>query len=225
MFRNFGIDTVLRPAEKKIRILLLDDHTIFRQGLIRLLNNQPGLDLPLDYGSAEEALLGLAAALPDLLLLDVDLGTESGIDFLAQARRNGFRGPVLVLTAGVSKDQEQLLESHGISAILRKDVSIEVLAEHIRAAAESQSDGDFAISSAQSSKVLPGSKRPKPLTSREVEVLRLVLEGHANKQIAHEIGCSDSAVKGIIQQLFQKSGTRTRSQLVRAALEQYRGEI
>jgi two-component system, NarL family, nitrate/nitrite response regulator NarL len=56
-------------------------------------------------------------------------------------------------------------------------------------------------------------------------VLRLILEGHANKQIAHELECSESSVKGIIQQLFHKSGTRTRSQLVRATLEQYRDQI
>jgi two-component system, NarL family, nitrate/nitrite response regulator NarL len=157
--------------------------------------------------------------------LDVDLGTESGIDFLAQARRNGFRGPVLVLTAGISKHQEQLLRNNGISGILRKDVSIEVLTTGIRNAAGIQEQGDFAISTALSSDTFPGAKRPKPLTDREVDVLRLILEGHANKQIAYELRCSDSAVKGIIQQLFQKSGTRTRSQLVRAALEQYRGQI
>jgi two-component system nitrate/nitrite response regulator NarL len=215
----------LRPADKKIRILLLDDHTIFRQGLVNLLKNQPDLELPLHCGSVGEALLGLAAILPDILLLDVDLGTESGIDFLAQARRNGFRGPVLVLTAGISKDEEQLLQSHGISGILRKDISVDVLAEHIREAAGVQADGDFAIRGAVSRNTLTGSKRPKPLTSREVEVLRLLLEGHANKQIAHELNCTESAVKGIIQQLFHKSGTATRSQLVRAALEQYRDQI
>jgi DNA-binding NarL/FixJ family response regulator len=214
---------VLPPADKKIRILLLDDHTIFRQGLVNLLNNQPDLDLPLHCGSVGEALLGLAAAAPDIVLLDVDLGAESGIDFLAQARRNGFEGPVLVLTASISRHEELLLQNNGISGILRKDVSIEVLAARIREAAGAQ--GDITIPGAESTDALPGSKRQKTLTSREVEVLRLILEGHANKQIAHELECSESSVKGIIQQLFHKSGTRTRSQLVRATLEQYRDQI
>jgi two-component system, NarL family, nitrate/nitrite response regulator NarL len=216
---------VLKLPDHKIRILLLDDHTIFRQGLVRLLRTQPDLDLPLHCGSVGEALRGLAAVPPDLVLLDVDLGAESGIDFLLQARRNGFHGPVLVLTAGVSQNEEQLLESHGISGILRKDVSIDVLAERIRELAGIRSHAGFAGSRTVVPNTSLGSKRAKPLTCREVEVLRLLLEGHANKQIAHELGCTESAVKGIIQQLFHKSGTASRSQLVRAALEQYRDEI
>jgi two-component system, NarL family, nitrate/nitrite response regulator NarL len=215
---------VLKLPDHKIRILLLDDHTIFRQGLVRLLRTQPDLDLPLHCGSVGEALLGLAAVPPDLVLLDVDLGTESGIDFLAQARRNGFHGPVLVLTAGVSENEEQLLQSQGISGILRKDVSIDVLTERIRELARIQTDAGSPSSSIASPN-RSGGKRPKPLTSREVEVLRLLLEGLATKQIAHELSCTESSVKGIIQQLFHKSGTATRSQLVRAALEQYRDEL
>jgi two-component system nitrate/nitrite response regulator NarL len=222
MSRNFGIRTVLPIADKKIRVLLLDDHTIFRQGLVNLLNNQPDLDLPLHCGSVGEALIGLAAAAPDVVLLDVDLGLESGIDFLAQARRNGFQGPVLVLTASISRHEEELLQNNGISGILRKDVSIDVLTARIREAAGAH--GDFGIPG-DAGDALTGAKRQKALTSREVEVLRLILEGHGNKQIAHELECSESSVKGIIQQLFHKSGTRTRSQLVRATLEQYRDQI
>ena len=222
MSRNFGIRTVLPIADKKIRVLLLDDHTIFRQGLVNLLNNQPDLDLPLHCGSVGEALIGLAAAAPDVVLLDVDLGLESGIDFLAQARRNGFQGPVLVLTASISRHEEELLQNNGISGILRKDVSIDVLTARIREAAGAHAD--FGIPG-DAGDALAGAKRQKALTSREVEVLRLILEGHANKQIAHELECSESSVKGIIQQLFHKSGTRTRSQLVRATLEQYRDQI
>jgi two-component system nitrate/nitrite response regulator NarL len=65
----------------------------------------------------------------------------------------------------------------------------------------------------------------KPLTPREAQVLRFVVEGHSNKEIAGEMDCSESAVKGILQQLFRKSGTGTRSQLVRVVLEQYRDRI
>ena len=215
---------VSQPVDKKVRILLLDDHTIFRQGLVNLLNNQPGLDLPLHCGSVGEALLGLAAAAPDVVLLDVDLGAESGIDFLTQARRSGFNGPVLVLTAGISRHEEQLLQNNGISGIMRKDVSIDELAARIREAAGVEAQTDFAVPG-ETQDALHGAKRQKTLTSREVEVLRLIIEGHANKQIAHELECSESSVKGIIQQLFNKSGTRTRSQLVRATLEQYRDQI
>jgi two-component system, NarL family, nitrate/nitrite response regulator NarL len=216
---------VLEANSPKIRILLVDDHTIFRQGLVKLLNNQPGLELRLHCSAVGEALLLLTVGKPDLVLLDIDLGNERGIDFLAQARRNGFQGPVLILTAAVSRDEEAELQAHGISGIVRKDVSVEVLAARIRRAAETYPNGDLDNAAAIAHDALTDDTRPKPLTLREIEVLRLVLEGHANKKIAHELRCTESAVKGIIQQLFRKSGTATRSQLVRAALEQYRDQI
>src|SRR4051794_21936009 len=115
-------------GQKKIRILLIDDHTIFRQGLAKLLNAQPDLELRFHCGSVGEALLLLAAGVSDIVLLDVDLGAERGIDLLTRARQNGFQVPVLLLTGGVSTGEEQLLRNQGILGILRKDVSIEVLA-------------------------------------------------------------------------------------------------
>ena len=206
-------------GENKIRILLIDDHTIFRQGLAKLLNTQPDLELRLHCGSAGEALLLLAAGVSDVVLLDVDLGEERGIDLLTRARRNGFEGPVLILTAGVSKDEEELLRNQGISGIVRKDVSVEVLAVAIREAAEGKWPRNSTLAAAQPS------ERYKLLTPREAQVLRFVVEGHSNKKIAGEMGCSESAIKGILQQLFHKSGTGTRSQLVRVVLEQYRDQI
>jgi DNA-binding NarL/FixJ family response regulator len=207
-------------SEKKIRILLIDDHTIFRQGLVKLLNSQPDLDLQLHCGSVGEALLLLAAGSADLVLLDVDLGKERGIDFLTRARDGGFQGPVLILTAGVSKDEEELLRSRGVLAILRKDVSIEGLIAAIREAAALRAPRDCVLNAFQE----PRASR-KPLTEREAQVLRFVVEGHSNKEIADGIGCSESAVKGVLQQVFHKTGTSTRSQLVRVVLEQYRDRI
>ena len=205
---------------KKIRVLLIDDHTIFRQGLAKLLNTQPELELQFHCGSAGEALLLLTSGVIDVVLLDVDLGAERGLDLLTRARQNGFRGPVLILTAGVSAGEEQLLRNQGISGILRKDVSIEVLATAIREAAEGRLPYNSAFA--------PAEKRSaayKMLTPREAQVLRFVVEGHSNKEIANKMDCSESAVKGILQQLFHKSGASTRSQLVRVVLEHYRDQI
>jgi two-component system, NarL family, nitrate/nitrite response regulator NarL len=215
----------LDTSHKKIRILLLDDHTVFRQGLVNLMKNQPDLDLPLHCGSVCEALLMVGMGAPDIVVLDVNLGSERGIDFLAQARRKGFQGPVLVLTAAISRSEEELLRTYGIAGILRKDVSIEVLMQRIREVAQNQSQRHFVLPAAVSRNAVTGGKRQDWLTPREVEVLRLVLEGRPNKEIAHELSCSESAVKGIVQQLFHKSGTSTRSQLVRAALDKYRDQI
>jgi two-component system, NarL family, nitrate/nitrite response regulator NarL len=203
---------------KKTRVLLIDDHTVFRQGLAHLINSQPGLELRLHCGGVREGLALLASSAVDVVLLDLDLGPDRGIDFLARARRNGFQGSVLILTAGVSEEDEEALRLHSISGVVRKDVSIESLAAIIRQAAADRFSGEPPVRSSDRP-----TRTQKTLTSREAEVLRLVMEGYANKEIAGALGCSEPAVKGIIQQLFHKSGTRTRSQLVRVVLEQYDG--
>ena len=213
----FGI--CIRPVNKT-RVLILDDHTILRQGLHRLLGAEPDMDMKLGCSSVGEALMIVAAGLVDVVLLDLDLGAERGVDFLAQARRNGFRGPVLVLTAGVPKEEKAVLESLGISGILLKDASVNQLAERVREAV-----GAPPRSQANPVPEAHGGLRSdlaKPFTTREAAALRLVVEGRANKEIAGDLDCSEAVVKAVLQQLFRKTGTHTRSQLVRVALEHHR---
>jgi two-component system nitrate/nitrite response regulator NarL len=202
---------------KKIGVLLLDDHTIFRQGVVRLLGGEPDLELHLHTGSAGEALIMLAGCHVDVILLDLDLGQDRGVDFLVQARQNGFTGPVLVLAAGVSPQEEEVLRRYGIAGILLKSVSVDDLAERIREAAS--------VSGVQGCPEPAGRRTARGLTEREAAVLRLVVEGLENKEIAGALECTDAAVKGMLQQLFRKTGTRMRSQLVRFALEHYQGRI
>jgi two-component system nitrate/nitrite response regulator NarL len=207
---------------KKIRVLLVDDHTIFRQGVARLLNAEPDLELKLHCARVGEALLAVAAGLVDVVLLDLDLGAERGTDFLAQARKNGFQGPVLVLAAAIPEEEKTLLEAHGVSATLRKDASVELLAQHIRQAmGASQSPRRADGASARRPPVAGG----RPFSARESIVLRMVVEGMANKEIAGELSCTENVVKSVVQQLFRKTGTNTRSQLVRAALESHRDQL
>jgi len=201
---------------KKTRVLLLDDHTIFRQGVARLLNSEPDLELNLHTGAVGEALMIVAGGHADIVLLDLDLGHERGIDFLAQARQNGYSGPVLVLTAGVSP-QEEALRRYGVSGILRKDMSVDALAERIREV--------VGVPAVAGNGIFRGPGTVKQLTGREALVLRLVVEGLQNKEIGAELGCTEVAVKGTLQQLFHKTGTRMRSRLVRFALDHYRNQI
>jgi two-component system nitrate/nitrite response regulator NarL len=202
---------------KKTRVLLLDDHTIFRQGVARLLNSEPDLELNLHTGAVGEALMIVAGGYVDIVLLDLDLGQERGIDFLAQARHNGYQGPVLVLTAGCSPQEEEVLLRYGVSGILRKDMSVDALAERIREV--------VGVPAVAGMGIFPGRETVKQLTGREALVLRLVVEGLQNKEIGAELGCTEVAVKGTLQQLFHKTGTRMRSQLVRFALDHYRNQI
>jgi two-component system, NarL family, nitrate/nitrite response regulator NarL len=200
---------------RKVRILLVGGETLFREGLAILLSQQPELELRMHFHSAGAALIALATTRVDLVLLDIDLGTKSGIEFLVKARRNGFRGPVLALTSGMSYDQEHGLRMLGLAGVLRKTESIVSLVTRVRDVTDSKSELPL------SHEALACSEGRRSLTAREAEVLRLVIEGRGNKQIADELGCSESAVKGIMQQLFHKTGVNTRSQLVRTAFESY----
>ena len=202
----------------KTRILLLDDHAMFRQGMALLLSSEPDLELKLHCASVGEALVAVASGLVDIVVLDVNLGAERGIDFLAQARANGFQGPVLVLTASLSPHEEELLRRQGISGVLVKDRSVEALAERIREAvglAQPPQTVAPAFDAAASPFFSP----------REVEVLRLVVEGRLNKEIAAKLECTEATIKATVRQLFRKTGAQNRSQLVRVALEEHRDRI
>ncbi len=202
----------------KTRILLLDDHAMFRQGMALLLNAEPDLELKLHCASVGEALVAVASGLVDIVVLDVNLGAERGIDFLAQARANGFQGPVLVLTASLSPHEEEMLRRQGISGVLVKDRSVEALAERIREAV-GRAQPPQTVAPAFDAAASPF------FSPREVEVLRLAVEGSLNKEIAAKLECTEATIKATVRQLFRKTGAQNRSQLVRVALEEHRDRI
>lgn len=210
-----------------IRILLVDDHALFRGGLVRLLGAEPDFEVVGDCASVEEAVEILARRPVDVLLLDVDLGASRGGEILARMRRSGLKSRVLVVTAGLNDAEAAQLVREGAAGVFFKHGSPAALATSIRRVMEGEASIDQRL---LSSLVGLGAPRERPearpaLTDREREVLRGVFEGQANKEIASQLGISESSVKAALQQLFHKAGVRTRSQLVRIALEQYRDEI
>lgn len=216
----------MKGTEKRIRLLLVDDHALFREGLVRLLAAEPGFEVMAHCSSAAEGLRALSRTSVDVVLLDVDLGTERGIDFLRSARREGFSGPVLVVTAGLSEDEAATFIGQGASGIFLKRDSAQLLAEGIRTVADGRAWIDQrSLASLLAGRETPAAEEGGRLTVREKEVLRGVFDGLANKEIGTRLGVSESSIKAVLQQLFQKTGVRTRSQLVRIVLEQYAGEL
>ncbi|HEY0264011.1 MAG TPA: response regulator transcription factor [Granulicella sp.] len=209
----------------KTRLLLLDDHVLFREGLVRLLATEGEFELVAQCNTCEEALAVLDRQAVDLVLLDFDLGNETGTRFLTEAHAAGHRHSVLLVTAGVSPVDSALLWEKGISGIFLKHGSPATLLEAIRAAASGQRWLEATMETGVSEQVHPDERLQgaKLLTARELQVLRCVFEGLINKQIAARIGVSESSVKATLQQLFDKTGVRTRSQLVRFALERSLG--
>lgn len=209
---------------QRIQILVIDDHTLFRESVARLLAAEPDFEIAGHSASVDEALQVASTRPVDVVLLDYDLGDGKGTEFLSRASTVGFKGRVLVVTAGVTDLEAADLIRKGIAGILQKHCSPAALAQSIR----DVSAGKEYFEPGYLRSVLVGATGPQPeyrrkkLTDRERQVLQYVFEGLTNKEIADRLQVSESAVKATLQQLFAKTGVRTRSQLVRTALETYK---
>jgi len=175
--------------------------------------------------SAAEAIDILHQKPVDLVLLDFDLGKEDGFHFIERARQAGFPGRILMVTAGMDDAECVQALRMRVSGIFPKHSSPDQLVHAIRKvmAGETWLDQSSvqALVDAATRLERPGSRRS--LTERENQVLQGVFEGLSNKEIGARLGVSESSVKAALQQLFRKTGVRTRSQLVRIALEEHRG--
>ena len=212
-------------STRRINILLVDDHALFRESVARLLTSEPGFEVAAHCNSIDEALAVLLKTQVDIVLLDFDLGQRDGGEFMRLARRQGFNGKVLVVTAGVEKEQVAELVRNGISGIFMKHDSAALLIEGIRDVLAGKVWFDRELLQEAMGRTGSQESKAERFTERERRVLSYVFEGLVNKEIAERIGVSESAVKATLQQLFSKTGVRTRSQLVRIALEQYRDQI
>jgi DNA-binding NarL/FixJ family response regulator len=207
--------------EQKIRLLLVDDHTLFREGLARLLEAESGLELVGNFSSTDEALNALNRDSVHVVLLDFDLGEKNGLNFYREFRARGFKGKVLMVTAGMSDaDTFQALKD-GASGIFLKHNPPADLVTAIRRVARGETllDSSSVQSLVGATSAKTKTQSVPALNNREEAVLQGVFEGLTNKEIAAHLDISESYVKAVLQQLFAKTGVRTRSQLVRVALE------
>ncbi len=209
-----------------IRILLVDDHVMFREGLARMLDKEPDFAVAGQVSSATEGLSLLTSTGAGVVLLDVDLGAERALDFVKGARAGGFEGKVLIVTAGISDQEAVQLVQAGISGILHKHHSTDVLCDRIRRVA----GGEVCLESDYLGplfRAMDRTRSPKraTLTDRDKTILRCILQGLTNKEIGARIEISEGAVKASVRHVCEKLGVRTRSQLVKIALEQYKDQL
>ena len=210
----------MKTITEGIRVLLVDDHNLFRESLGRLLQAEPFMKVVGNCGSVREGLSVLEQETVDVILLDYDLGNEHGMSLQKEVVRRGFKGRVIMVTAGMS-DQEMIgaLEN-GVSGIFLKSSSPAQLIEAIGRVMSGEPWLDpKAMKAVISFAAGKSQQQRQQLSDRERAVLKGVFEGLTNKEIAVQLGISESLVKAVIQQLFDKTGVRTRGQLVRIALE------
>jgi len=207
---------------REVRLLVVDDHALFREGLVRLLTAEPSFRVVAGCAHLAEAFDLLDREPVDVVLLDFDLETEQGSPLLEEIRRRELPTRVLMVTAGMTRQGMLDLLNRGAAGIFLKYSQPSQLVEAIRRVTE----GEMWLDPGVVKPVVESAVRATAqeaasftLTGREKDVLRGVLEGASNKIIADMLHVSESSVKATLQQLFTKTGVRTRSQLVRIALE------
>jgi two-component system, NarL family, nitrate/nitrite response regulator NarL len=213
-------------ATDAIRLLLIDDHAMFREGLARMLDREPSFSVAGQVSSATEGLAVLHSCKPDVVLLDVDLGAERALDFVRGARDAGFGGQLLVVTAGISEQEAVQLVQAGVSGILHKHHSTDVLCSAIVQIAA----GEVRMEQAYLGPLFRAVDRTRTqkrvsLTDRDKTVMRGILQGLSNREIAARLEISEGAVKASVRHVCEKLNVRTRSQLVKVALEQYKDQL
>jgi len=216
-----------KTAAKNIRLLLIDDHALFRESVSRLLQAEPGFEVVADCTSATEAIEIIQSREIDIVLLDVDLGHERGTDLLETLNAKHFKGKVLLVTAGVNENEIPDLIRKGICGIFLKHGAPALLVQGIREVMDGKAlfEQEVLQRAFESTGGISAQSGGVRFTERERRVLSFVFEGLANKQIGDRLQISESAVKACLQLLFAKTGVRTRSQLVRIALEKYRDRL
>lgn len=213
-------------SAEPIRLLLVDDHGLFREGLARIMETQPEFKVTGKTSTVADAVELIGRDTFDIVLLDVDLGSERGIEFVQEAKLRDFTGKILIVTAGVSDSEAIQYVQAGVAGILHKHSPPEALWAAVRKVAGGEVHLEPGYLKALFDSIQePGPQAAKRLTDRELAVLRRLLRGLGNKEIGNELAVSEASVKATLQGLFDKSGVRTRSQLVKVALEQYRDTL
>jgi DNA-binding NarL/FixJ family response regulator len=209
----------------RLRLVLLDDHGLFRASLGLLLGSEPDLEVAGEYGTSAEALELLKGSTVDVVLLDFDIGPEHGNDFISSARRAGYQGRFLIVAGSADVRNSAIALKLGASGIFLKSDTPERLLQAIRLVGTGGIWVDRKIIQLlvdqliNGHPVLEAQKFSGLLEDRERNVLQGIMGGLTNRKIGDNIGLSESNVKNIVQRLFGRAGVKRRSQLVRAALE------
>ncbi len=209
-------------ADAPIRVLLADDHPVVRQGLRSFLDLQDDVTVVGEAGDGEAALRLVAELEPDVVLLDLEMPGKGGLDVLRELGAAGTRARVIVLTSFRGEDQVLPAIEAGAAGYLLKDVHPFDLRDAIRKVHA----GEEVLAPSVAGQVMRGYRRTRQagavdrLTSRELDVLRLIAGGRGNRQIGHELGIAEKTVKTHVSNLLAKLGVADRTQAAVLAVQE-----
>ncbi|CAN5694839.1 response regulator transcription factor [soil metagenome] len=212
-----------------IRVLICDDHALFRRGLVMVLDDEVGIEVVAEAADGEEAVRLAEELAPDAVLMDVRMPKVSGIEAARRIAENVPSARIVMLT--VSDDEEDLYEAikAGAAGYLLKEISIEEVADAVRAVVTGQS----LISPSMAGKLLAEFNQlvkrtterqeqvPAPrLTDRELQVLKLVAQGMGNREIGELLFISDNTVKNHVRNILDKLRLHSRMEAVVYAMRE-----
>jgi DNA-binding NarL/FixJ family response regulator len=218
-------------GDKKISIMIVDDHPLFRQGLRRVIEAEDDMEVIIEVGDGEEALRLAQKMVPDVIMMDVNIPTMNGLQVTRSLKGSLPNVGVIMLTA--YHDDEQIFHAikAGAGAYYPKDVTPRKLIEAIRQVSQGNYviDDNVLAKSQVASWLLKQFEQMSafgtspdelfvPLSPREMEILQLITRGYSNKEVAHELGISRQTVKNHMTSILRKLSVNDRTQAALYAL-------
>jgi two-component system nitrate/nitrite response regulator NarL len=213
-----GPDT---PAARRIRIVVIDDHTLFRRGITALLSRVPGFEVVGESADGFDGIRAVVAHRPDVVLLDLHMPGISGIDAMQAILKQAPGAHIVMLTVSEEADDLILALRSGALGYLLKNIESDFLVDSVRRAA----DGESVMSPEMTTKLMrevrtAGTAAAQPaLSPREREILVYLARGASNKEIARDLDVAESTVKIHVQHILRKLDLTSRVQAAVWAVE------
>lgn len=208
-----------------IRLLIVDDHEMVREGLKAMLLSEPDFDIVGAASNAEQALATIEQTRPDVILLDVRLPGSSGIEVCRAVTERYPEMAVIILTTFSDESLVAQCIQAGARGFIVKDVERFDLKRSIRAVARGEAAIDTkaavaVLAQLRRSPVTNGEAYPESLSPQQIVILRLVAQGLSSREIATQLYLSENTVKGYVQEILHRLGVKNRTEAVMVAVKQ-----
>ncbi len=202
-----------------IKVMIVDDHTLFRQGLRKVLECYGEIQVIGEASGGKEAIARVAELQPDVVLMDIKMPRMDGFESTGLLRESHPELVIIALTMYDGADYVLKMVNAGATGYMHKDIPADKLVDAIRHIHEGIVPPFYLAVGAETLRELIATKVPeKELSSQDEQVLKLMAEGNSNKEIAMKLSVSDQTIKGYVRSIFQKLGASDRTEAVAIAL-------
>lgn len=205
---------------ENVKVLVADDHKLVREGICKLLNIFPGIEV---VGEAEDGLEAVSMVrdhFPELVLLDLNMPRMNGIDAIHKIKEISPQIKIIILTIHDDEEYVYKVTSAGAEGFIQKDITSEELEQAIQDVLDGGKVFPQSLSPEKAEKTQEGTDYRELLSNREFEVLSLLAQGMSNKEIAEELFISEKTVKNHVSNILRKLDVNDRTQAVITALKQ-----